>query len=62
MISSKIHAVATSARSSHANSGGEQGGANADVAVGWGDLEGGGKGQCYLLLSTLCIYLSLIHI
>jgi len=38
MIGSKVYAVASSSRSCHVNSGGEKGGADAVVAVGWGDL------------------------
>jgi len=41
MIGSKVYAVASTARSYHANSGGEKGGADADVAMGWGYLRRG---------------------
>jgi len=43
MISSKVYAVASTTRSCYTNSGGEKGGADAVVAVGWGDLDGGGR-------------------
>jgi hypothetical protein len=38
MISSKEYAIASSTRSCHAYCRSEKGGADADVAVGWGDL------------------------
>jgi len=43
MDSSEIHAVASSTRSGHAcsGSGSKKGGAGAEVAAGWGDLDAG---------------------